>query len=300
MIAPDRTATASGSPTSFAATSVGAALSAKIRPGSLVVALAVSVAGVSLCPNAYAGTVPLATINVFAEGTGPTSIESLGSVTNSACTTGGEGGCESSFASANGTPALSSTTLPELSVSARGSTAGGVATANADGLGSIVVYYEIKGPEDQPVTLDISGSASTSASGADATADAYIEYGAGDLYTCSSTIAGSCGKTESASGALDDVKFSNEDTNVLEDMEVIATGDSTEGTGNFSARVDPTISIDPTWLASHPGYTFEYSSNLPGVAAIPEPSTWVMMLLGFAGLGFAGWRGSRKTVAFAE
>jgi PEP-CTERM motif len=31
----------------------------------------------------------------------------------------------------------------------------------------------------------------------------------------------------------------------------------------------------------------------------PEPSTWVMMGLGFAGLGFAGWRGQRKTAALA-
>jgi len=33
--------------------------------------------------------------------------------------------------------------------------------------------------------------------------------------------------------------------------------------------------------------------------AAPEPSTWAMMLLGFAGLGFMGWRGSRKTAALA-
>ena len=26
-----------------------------------------------------------------------------------------------------------------------------------------------------------------------------------------------------------------------------------------------------------------------------EPSTWAMMLLGFAGLGYAAWRGGRKT-----
>jgi hypothetical protein len=33
------------------------------------------------------------------------------------------------------------------------------------------------------------------------------------------------------------------------------------------------------------------------VVVAPEPSTWAMMLLGFAGLGFAGWRASRRTVA---
>ena len=30
-------------------------------------------------------------------------------------------------------------------------------------------------------------------------------------------------------------------------------------------------------------------------SVVPEPSTWAMMLLGFAGLGFAGYRHARKT-----
>ena len=30
---------------------------------------------------------------------------------------------------------------------------------------------------------------------------------------------------------------------------------------------------------------------------VPEPSTWAMMLIGFAGLGFAGYRASRRTAA---
>ena len=38
--------------------------------------------------------------------------------------------------------------------------------------------------------------------------------------------------------------------------------------------------------------------DLNGVGSIPEPSTWAMMLLGFASLGFAGYRASRKTPAF--
>jgi PEP-CTERM motif len=32
---------------------------------------------------------------------------------------------------------------------------------------------------------------------------------------------------------------------------------------------------------------------------VPEPSTWSMMLMGFAGLGFAGYRASRKMAAAA-
>ncbi|HEY5204664.1 MAG TPA: PEP-CTERM sorting domain-containing protein [Roseiarcus sp.] len=33
------------------------------------------------------------------------------------------------------------------------------------------------------------------------------------------------------------------------------------------------------------------------VETVPEPSTWTMMAIGFAGLGVMGWRGSRKTAA---
>ncbi len=35
------------------------------------------------------------------------------------------------------------------------------------------------------------------------------------------------------------------------------------------------------------------------LTAVPEASTWAMMLLGFAGLGFAGYRASRRVVALA-
>jgi hypothetical protein len=40
----------------------------------------------------------------------------------------------------------------------------------------------------------------------------------------------------------------------------------------------------------------EFSAVLTGV---PEPSTWAMMLVGFAGLGFAGFRQTRKSTRFA-
>jgi hypothetical protein len=47
---------------------------------------------------------------------------------------------------------------------------------------------------------------------------------------------------------------------------------------------------------------FTTSPGDPGIGwviAVPEASTWAMMLLGFAGLGYAGWRGSRKPALHA-
>jgi PEP-CTERM motif len=42
--------------------------------------------------------------------------------------------------------------------------------------------------------------------------------------------------------------------------------------------------------------TFNAAFSLDG-SVVPEPSTWAMMLLGFVGLGFAGYRHARKTGA---
>ncbi len=36
---------------------------------------------------------------------------------------------------------------------------------------------------------------------------------------------------------------------------------------------------------------------LPDLEALTEASTWAMIMLGFAGIGFAGYRSSRKSVA---
>lgn len=47
------------------------------------------------------------------------------------------------------------------------------------------------------------------------------------------------------------------------------------------------------------GGTTRYIAAGSAVGSVPEVSTWAMMLLGFAGLGFAGYRTSRKGAAFA-
>jgi PEP-CTERM motif len=57
--------------------------------------------------------------------------------------------------------------------------------------------------------------------------------------------------------------------------------------GSFGPNIELTITDGPG--------TFDGSGTFVIGGAVPEPSTWAMMLLGFAGLGFMGWRGSRKT-----
>jgi hypothetical protein len=83
------------------------------------------------------------------------------------------------------------------------------------------------------------------------------------------------------------------------------------GTGNFSflenlsqyqiLGYNPGISVAPIFHDSvftlayatiGGSITVTYDGVLPTVASVPEPSTWMAMLIGFAGLGLAGFRRS--------
>jgi hypothetical protein len=56
--------------------------------------------------------------------------------------------------------------------------------------------------------------------------------------------------------------------------------------------------VDPVFIASA-GYTLDISAGIGnlGVSAVPEPATWAMLLIGFAGIGFASYRRSRPSLA---
>ena len=68
----------------------------------------------------------------------------------------------------------------------------------------------------------------------------------------------------------------------------VVGGGDTVTTETITASVDPEI-IVPS------GYSVVMSPS----PAVPEPSTWAMMLAGFACLAFAGFRTTRKSAALA-
>jgi PEP-CTERM motif len=62
--------------------------------------------------------------------------------------------------------------------------------------------------------------------------------------------------------------------------------------GMASAFVDPYFYVSPEF-ANSSEYFIVTSPGIGNILPIPEPSAWAMMLLGFAGLGFAAYRRSR-------
>ena len=90
----------------------------------------------------------------------------------------------------------------------------------------------------------------------------------------------------SADGSVSDYTFT-----VLSAAEAFFTDDSLDlgAIDTGSHYVDLSY-----WLiASEPGAGFGFAYDL-APSAVPEPSTWAMMLLGFAGLGYAGYRRTRS------
>lgn len=73
---------------------------------------------------------------------------------------------------------------------------------------------------------------------------------------------------------------------------------SSQNGGQASAFADPYFYIDPKFAAANPGYSLvlsPFAGNDP--IGVPEPASWAIMLMGFAGLG-AVLRGVRGRNAF--
>jgi hypothetical protein len=81
-------------------------------------------------------------------------------------------------------------------------------------------------------------------------------------------------------------------------MHVTAISSSTTHSTSAFATIDPIFSLSPDdavkfHLAYSPGLFTDISSS------VPEHSTWAMMILGFAGIGFLAYRRKSKPAFMA-
>lgn len=74
-----------------------------------------------------------------------------------------------------------------------------------------------------------------------------------------------------------------------------ANGDQTEYASNGYVLISALPRFDRV-LAASGANSFEFDNVVAG-GAVPEPSTWAMLLLGFAGLGFARFRRIKRPIS---
>ena len=86
--------------------------------------------------------------------------------------------------------------------------------------------------------------------------------------------------------------YNASDTLIKSDLLPITYGSNA---GDFVGIMDPGIALA---VLSGPSGDYVFVDNVTGVSAIPETSTWAMLMVGFAGLGFAGYRRT-KSAAFS-
>jgi hypothetical protein len=119
---------------------------------------------------------------------------------------------------------------------------------------------------------------------------------------CSSSATTCSGVSDSFSFSTPFLIDTNKVYNFQFNLHVVAQtaglGVTTDSQWGF---VDPFISFDPAF-GDGSGFQLLLSNNLgnlPIASAVPEPSTWAMMILGFAGVGFMAYRRSRKDQGLA-
>jgi hypothetical protein len=198
----------------------------------------------------------------------------------------------SPFNESTATWSVSQKNLPNPAINAQGNNV----TSNLTVEVTMEYYFELVNISDQtaapiPLLTYITGGISLTASG---TGASYGNFGLvdeskgsyliNDDLTCASFDLGGCGTSN--------VNYQgNLMTNTMYYMELDAEASSYYSSS--SATVDPVIRIDP----SDPNSAYYMVITSPGVgntpSAIPEPTTWVMMILGFTCIGIVAFQQKR-------
>ena len=174
----------------------------------------------------------------------------------------------------------------------------------------LTYYFEVVGPSSISVAVNAAGSIGASSSGGE-TANAFME-----VYVNSPTSNAKIATVTACTFALGCTGYNSTlapvhqvitpgtrgfetgianysvdfdvASNILYKILIGATADADVfNSFAFAASfVDPTLTISQELRSK--GFSFDFS---PGIASsVPEPSTWAMMIFGFAGVGFVAYR----------
>jgi hypothetical protein len=180
--------------------------------------------------------------------------------------------------------------MPSPSLQVFGSNTG---ISQVVGLLSMSYQFEILGP-DPSVLVFVNGSGSV---GGTSTGTGFFGSLAASLIVQGPGVSmeGSAGGVP---GSFNLNSSSNFQTDTIYSVHMTAEGAATR-TASFFANVDPVFTIDPS-LANADQYSFLFSDGVGNSpSAVPEPSTWAMMILGFAGVGFMAYRRRSKPALMA-
>jgi PEP-CTERM motif len=164
-------------------------------------------------------------------------------------------------------------------------------------------YFEVAGPSTQQLSVTISASGAVSQSLITPNV-AQVYFGAPGgvsliASACSATGLNGCGNvstSHSFSIAQSETITTNVQYNIQMSLFVNANTLFGASTDSQTGNIDPIITIDPLFALDNPLFTLELSPSVGNVSAVPEPSTWAMMILGFAGIGFMAYRRKSKPV----
>jgi hypothetical protein len=151
---------------------------------------------------------------------------------------------------------------------------------------ALTYYFTIDGPDNGPIAIGIGTNLLTSA-GPDNTAFAGLSTSQGTS-VCADTNEGLCGGSQ-----FDGIFIEMDEPGQVYSVHLEAVASVGIFGGSAFASADPHIFVEPT-DPNADLYSIRVSDGIANAVApspgVPEPSTWAMLLLGFAGLGVAARR----------
>lgn len=205
----------------------------------------------------------------------------------------------------NGTASASSGTVAAPFVSAHASSSvdnGSLWIQSAES--SLTYYMRISGPAGVEVPLLLNASMAGSETLGAYSIHFSVDYaGSSSLFdysSCWGNGPGGCINSHPSSTlTLSDYALNVvSGRNILIGLDVTASSQTLAGS-TADAFIDPMFSFDLSHF-DPTGFSLEFSPGITqSVSAVPEPSTWAMMLLGFAGVGFMTYRRRAKPAVMA-